>query len=141
MAAYFKATLTGDIKAQAQAQMRARAKRLEILLEQEAGEIIQRTQSGKSIEGGTFTRYSDGYAAYKAKKGRRASPPDLTFTGNMLKSIRTKITISASVITGFIYLLPSQAIKAFANQITYRRPFFGLSNEQKQRIVKGLNTI
>lgn len=141
MGAYFKATLKGDIKAHAQAQMRARARRLEILLEQEAGEIVQRTQSGKNINGGGFTKYSAGYAEYKSKKGRRASPPDLTFTGNMLKSIRSTVTVSASIITGFISLLPSQAIKAFANQVLNKRPFFGLSNEQKQRIVKGLNTI
>lgn len=137
-AAYFKATLKGDIKAKAAAQMRARAKRLEVLLEQEAGQIVQRTQGGNSITGSGFVRYSQGYAKYKKAKGRNTTP-DLTFTGKMLKSIRSRVTISANVITGFIYFLPSQAIKAFANQKL--RPFFGLSNTQKQRIIKGLNDI
>ena len=138
MGAYFKATLKGDIKAQAAAQMRARAKRLEVLLEQEAGQIIQRTQAGQTITGGAMAKYSDSYREYKTKKGRKATP-DLTFTGNMLKGIRSVVKISGNVIAGFIYLLPSQAIKAFANQKL--RPFFGLSNVQKQRIIKGLNSI
>lgn len=138
MASYFKATLKGDIKAQAAAQARARARKLETLLEQEAGEIVRRTQSGISLNGGGFVRYSEGYAKYKARKGRNVKP-DLTFKGNMLKGIRSKVVTSANVITGFIYFLPSQAIKAFVNQKL--RPFFGLSAEQKQRIVKGLSNL
>lgn len=138
MGAYFKATLKGDIKAQAAAQMRARAKRLEVLLKQEVGEIVARTQAGRTITGGAMAKYSDGYREYKTKMGRRGTP-DLTFTGNMLKSIHSSVTVSGNIITGFIKLLPSQALKAFYNQKL--RPFFGLSKEQKQRIVKGLNSI
>lgn len=138
MGAYFKATLKGDIKAQAAAQMRARAKRLEVLLEQEIGQIVQRTQAGQTVTGGAMVKYSDEYRLYKTKTGRKATP-DLTFTGNMLKSIRSVVKVSGTIITGFIYFLPSQAIKAFANQKL--RPFFGLSGVQKQRIIKGLNSI
>ena len=138
MGAYFKATIKGDIKAQAQAQMRARAKRLEVLLAQEEGEIIARTQAGRTITGGAMAKYSAGYAAYKAKKGRKPTP-DLTFTGNMLKSIHSSVKVSGNVIIGLITFLPSQALKAFYNQKL--RPFFGLSNVQKQRIIKGLNSI
>jgi hypothetical protein len=147
MGAYFKATLKGDIKAHAQAQMRARAKRLEVLLAQEEGEIIARTQSGRSITGSGFRAYSKGYAKRKGEKTGSTKPNlvgigDKKHTGGlMLQSIRSSVKVSGNIITGIISFLPSQAIKAFVNQVLYKRPFFGLSKEQKQRIVKGLNSI
>lgn len=138
MGAYFKATLKGDIKAQAQAQMRARAKRLEVLLEQEIGEIVARSQSGLTITGGPMREYSKRYGAEKAEKTGSAKP-NLTVSGHMLESIRQTVKISGKIIIGIVYFLPSQSIKAFSNQKLRR--FFGFSNEQKQRIVKGLNSI
>ncbi len=105
-----------------------------LLLESET-EIVQRTQSGKKIDGGNFKKYSKGYAAYKVSKGRKASPVDLTFTGAMLRGVHSKITkLTKDFIEGRIFISPDQQDKANWNQ--ERRPFFGLSKKQIDYINK-----
>ena len=96
-------------------------------MEEAAGEIVKRTQSGRGVEGGGFAKYTPEYAAFKAKSGRKTTP-DLTFSGKMLASITSKVEEYPGGLIGRIYFSASQAVKAAANQKLRR--FFGLSKKQ-----------
>lgn len=108
-------------------------RKFEALLAEAAGEIISRTGSGKTIDGKSFKQYTKRYAAFREKKGRKTSPPDLTFTGRMLESISSKVTkATPDFIEGRITIAPKHKAKAEGNQ--KRRPFFGLSKKQIEYI-------
>jgi len=102
----------------------------------EAQEIISRTQAGKGVSGGRFKAYSDQYRKFRNKKGRR-SGVDLTFTGNMLQSITSKVEVTADKIIGTIFFSSNkEALKASFNNVL--RPFFGLSKDQVVRLTQKL---
>ena len=44
-------------------------------------------QTGKDSDGGFFTSYSDGYAAFREDKGRQTGFKDFTLTGELFQSI------------------------------------------------------
>ena len=99
----------------------------------EVTELKLRTRSGTSVDGGAFKPYTPAYAKRRAKAGRSVSPPDLTFTGAMLGSIKTEVKdtpegAEASVFFGS----PNEQKKAEGNS-RYRN-FFGFSKEQLTRI-------
>lgn len=97
--------------------------------------IIVRTQSGTDVTGGSFAPYSEGYAKARTKAGRRSSPVDLTFTGQMLQAITTAVRKVGSAIEGRIFFADAEsATKARYNQEDNERRFFGLSDEQMNRI-------
>lgn len=98
----------------------------------ETGEIVRRTQSGIDVNGSPFKAYSKEYAAYKKKKGRNATP-DLTFSGKMLGSIKATVKATATKFFAEIkFSSATEAAKAKGN--LKKRKFFGLSDEQIQRI-------
>lgn len=106
-------------------------------LEEEITEIQERTQGGKDAKGATFKKYSDSYAKYKSSRNskgqsRKISPPDLTYSGDMLRSITSKVQRLGAGLLGTIFLTGNAATKARENQKT--RNFFGFSKEQIQRI-------
>lgn len=119
-------------------------------LEELLGDIIERTQSGKDYRGRSFKAYSKSYKAWKngedsegrtsAKreaaraKGKvaRGSTPNLTLTGAMLDSLRSKVQKAKGKLIGTLFVLPSEANKAKRNQKT--RPFFGLSDKQIKQL-------
>lgn len=105
----------------------------------EAGRIKIRTQSGRSVDGGAFPRYSADYAKWRRKKGRKTRP-DLVFTGAMQRAINVKITKGRDVLLGEIFFDSSaEAAKAKYNQQT--RTFFGLAQEQFDRIRRAVNDL
>lgn len=102
-------------------------------LQIEATQIITRTQSGRAVNGSGFDDYSDGYAEFRRKAGRRTSPVDLTFTGQMLQAITTTVRKVGDTIEGRIFFADAEsAAKARFN--SERRSFFGLSDEQRERL-------
>lgn len=111
--------------------------KLEAALSDEATRIVLRTRKGLDVDGAPFAPYTEKYAAFKKSKGRKDNPVDLTFTGNMLASIQTKVEKTREGATGTIFFGSArEAVKARGNQ--ERRKFFGLSDEQVARIRKKL---
>lgn len=111
--------------------------KLEAALADEATRIVLRTRKGTDVDGNAFAPYSEKYAKRKAASGRKTSPVDLTYSGNMLSSIQTKVEDTPSGATGTIFFGSAlEAAKAQGNQ--RRRKFFGLSDEQVARIKKKL---
>lgn len=53
--------------------------------------ILQRSQRGVDVNGSPFVAYSPKYAKFREKKGRNATPVDLTFTGLMNKSMTVTV--------------------------------------------------
>ena len=51
-------------------------------------DILKRTTSGQSLNGGQFTPYSAGYQVFREDHHRQTSPVSLTYTGNMLRSMK-----------------------------------------------------
>lgn len=100
-------------------------------------QIVERTQAGRTIEGKSFKSYSPKYKAYKVSK-KRSGKVDLTFTGQMLRSISSKILRRSDVqLEGAITIGADQKTKAIANQTgASARPFFGLSKQQINEIQK-----
>ena len=121
-------------------------------IQEERTEILSRTQQGKSYDGSNFPKYSDGYAALRAKFGKNTSPVDLRVTGNMLEAISTKVADSVDKVRGEIILpnitgvplpwaknpkrVPSALEKA--RWVGGKRKFFGVSKEFLQRLNKRL---
>lgn len=99
-------------------------------------EIVSRTKAGQSIEGGAFARYS---AAYAAATGKRT--PDLTLTGQMLGSIKTRVTTAGEEAEGIIEVTGGfNRDKAVWNQggnpNIPARPFMGLSKQQISVLIR-----
>src|ERR1700752_5174468 len=107
--------------------------RLGPALADEAARIVVRTQRGQDVDGNSFAPYSKQYAKHRARKGRNTTPVDLTFTGNMLSAISTEGAEEGGATVGKLsFNSAREAVKARGNQ--EKRPFFGLSDEQVERI-------
>ncbi len=127
-------TLTDDIL-----KKRQEAFKGAVLSEQ--AELISRTQSGREISGKGFSAYTEKYAKFKKARGRNDSPPDLTFSGTMLKAIDSRFETDAdgSVRATIFFNQPLEAAKAQGNQ--EKRPFFGFSEKQVKRITERLRKV
>lgn len=95
-------------------------------------DIIDRTQSGKDVNNLGFKSYTRLYAMRKQKEFGTATV-NLTRTQKMLNSITYKEIPKG---LRFYFNAPEQSTKAYHNQITYKRKFFGLSNDSLQKIRK-----
>lgn len=95
-------------------------------------DIIDRTQSGKDIDGVGFKSYTRLYAMRKQKEFGTATV-NLTRTQKMLNSITYKEIPKG---LRFYFNASEQSTKAYHNQITNKRKFFGLSNDSLQKIRK-----
>ncbi len=98
--------------------------------------IIDRTQSGKDVNGKPFKPYSSRYAARRVAAGR-GRKVDLNFKGNMLSAIKYRAGHKKVVIH---FSSNDEMLKAhghhFGNQkkgLPQRR-FFGLSKNERKRI-------
>jgi len=119
------------VKERVEAQKRA----LQQAAADAAAEIVIRTQSGRDVEGAVFTPYTEPYEKRKAKSGRNTSPPDLTYTGNMLAAIQTDFEETSTGARARIFFNSAlEAAKAAGNQL--KRRFFGLSEEQAKQIAQ-----
>lgn len=116
--------------------MEKHSKDLEKAMAEAAREIIERTRQQKGVNGGAFVRLSEKYKKYKTSKGRRGVP-DLTFSGNLLNSIQTKVEKLGKDLIGLIYFSsPKESLKA--QGLMKLRKFFALSDKQKEKISKKL---
>ena len=95
-------------------------------------DIIGRTQSGKDVNNLGFKPYSRLYAMRKQKEFGTATV-NLTRTQKMLNSITYKEIPKG---LRFYFNASEQSTKAYHNQITNKRKFFGLSDESLQKIRK-----
>ena len=95
-------------------------------------DIIDRTQSGKDVNNLGFKSYSRLYAMRKQKEFGTATV-NLTRTQKMLNSITYKKIPKG---LRFYFNASEQSTKAYHNQITNKRKFFGLSNDSLQKIRK-----
>lgn len=113
--------------------------RLPQVLADEAARIVTRTRKGVDVDGNPFADYTPRYAKSRRRKGRKVSPVDLTFSGDMLNAITTEVREEPGKTVGTIFFNSArEAGKARGNQ--EKRRFFGLSDEQVERIKKRLQS-
>ena len=93
--------------------------------------ILDRTAEGIGYKGGAFDPYSEQYAKFRAKNGRKTAPPDLNYTGRMTSSIASKRVRQG--VQKIYFTRSTEARKAYYNNI--KRPFFGLSVTEKSRLM------
>lgn len=101
--------------------------------------IQQRTVAGQNVEGAPFKAYSPSYAKVRERNNDQVSPPNLTITGDMLSSIRLGQTERRKE-GAIIIITPNDQVQA--NKIAGNdkiRKFFGLSEQQRQRIIDQIN--
>lgn len=111
--------------------LEVRTKSFQVACQTALDQIIDRTQNqGRDYTGRPFDKYSEKYAAKRQKTGRRVSPPDLTFTGEMLQALKVKFDSlgNGREVAEFYFSTASAGFKArFVNEA---REFFRLSKEQ-----------
>lgn len=101
--------------------------------------IQQRTVAGQNVEGAPFKEYSHSYAKVRERNNDQVTPPNLTITGDMLSSIRLGQTERRKE-GAVIIITPNDQVQA--NKIAGNdkiRKFFGLSEQQRQRIIDQIN--
>lgn len=140
------------------------------LLEEEIGQIVKRTQGGKDKDLKSFAPYTPGYAKlkYTGKSGGNSKnrggflksddkssikgaysnfgKVDLTFTGQLLQAIRSKVKRIGTVVEGTIYFLAGRQNRSkskatnfdIARGLSKKREFFGLDPIQRKRIIEKL---
>lgn len=137
-----------SLKSQYEAILQRKRNLLGKTLEKLKAEIITRTTSGLDYLNQPFTKYSTAYEKVKAKTGR-STTPNLTYTGQMLRSIFYKTLRLEDRLEGRISFMSEQeAQKARFNMNGGRakrksdatRKFFKLSKEQKAFLYKVLKT-
>lgn len=92
--------------------------------------IIRRTQQGKDINLKSFIDYSPEYKKFKSKK-HGSSRPNLTVTQNMLNSISSRHIKNG---LRLYFISQSERKKAYHNQVTNKRKFFGVDRKQSRYI-------
>lgn len=110
-----------------------------------AGELVKRAQSGVTPDGESMAAYTPAYAKRK-QKTKRGTNVNLTFSGQLLQSIQTKIERTAGSVTAIIYFLASRNNRsggsitnpALAREIEKKRKFFALSAQQIDKIINAL---
>lgn len=101
------------------------------------GAIQIRTQKqGRGISGQKMRKYSPQYAAFKSSTGRNTSFRDLTFTGNMWKSLTTSRGINSATM---FFGSAQETNKAAGNNA--RTPFFGIGENEKKILREELNKL
>lgn len=113
--------------------------RLNSGLKVEANQIKARTQAGVDLYGSPFKDYSLYWAQERASRGLQTDIVDLTFTGRMLNSMRTRVSSSGTKIYGEIYFTGNQDDKVFELEKDGRR-FFGLTDKQVRNIITKLRS-
>jgi hypothetical protein len=101
-------------------------------------EITSRTTQGLDVNDQTFEPYSPEYAKFRRDKGYQVTPPNLTITGNMLKSIFLKTEEKPSSIASILLFAGAlEAVKA--RSVNKLREFFALSPQRLEKILRALN--
>ena len=109
----------------------------------EITEIRTRTRRGIEVDGGTFADYTPAYAKRKSSpnsrgQSRQISPPDLTFTGQMLANLMLRLEDKAERLTGIIFFGDArEKLKAKGNN--QKRNFFGIEEKRKEALKQRVN--
>lgn len=110
------------------------------LMQKEVTELKVRTVGGKDMFGKAFDGYTEAYAKFKSgsgtvknkNKSARGANVNLIFGDHMLQSITSSVELVGGELVGIIAPAADQAAKVKGNQ--EKRKFFGLSNEQRERL-------
>ncbi len=97
--------------------------------------IKTRANSGQGFAG-KWPKYSAAYAKRKERSGRKSSPVDLAWSGDMKKAIHNDEQETPEAIEVRIFVSPDQAEKARGNQA--KRPFMGVGSKDKQELLDKL---
>lgn len=109
---------------------------LAILANRAKERIVTRTQLGLDVDSQSFIAYTPRYATYRQRCGL-PTRVDLTFTGSMLRSIRSSINAEASTV--FLkFGSQAESKKAFYLQTRHGREriFFSLSHEDVNELIQ-----
>jgi len=90
-------------------------------------DILKRTTSGESLNGGKFKPYSKMYKVIRANNHRQTSPVSLTYTGNMLRSMKVFNVSGGGEIKFDSTRANDLAVKHNEGKGVPNREFFGLS--------------
>lgn len=133
-----KVTRRIDIQARKKKLLDEVERRFEQSVSNEVTRMIVRFQRGQSVEGGGFDPYTPAYAKYRAKKGRRTTPVDLTFTGAMARAITYRVRRIGQRIRAEVFFSNAKDAAKAAGNLRYRK-FFGFSSEQLRRIKQAID--
>lgn len=99
--------------------------------------IKARTTSGKDLNGKTFKKYSKNYAIIREKEKRQVSPPNLTRSGDMRRSLRREdAKKSGDLFTVKIGFTRDIEEKKMLGNKDKGREFFGISDKEAKQIIK-----
>ena len=127
---------TGVVEERVRAQLARIKDNFRSAVEEAKDGIRTRTQTGVDIESNTFRKYSKSWARKRQAAGKGIDRVDLTFSGAMFNSLSVRFEEQTYVLSATIFFKsPEQAQKAKWNQVDHKRPFFGLSAEQRKLIL------
>lgn len=106
------------------------------VMEEMAEKIVSRSIAQTDADGKRFVRLSPEYAKRKSRTDRSAVP-DLTFTGQMLASITSKVERVGKNLVGRIFFNSAREAEKARGNMKLRK-FFALSREQIQTIIDRL---
>jgi hypothetical protein len=90
-------------------------------------DILKRTTSGQGVNGGKFKPYSKMYKVIRANNHRQTSPVSLTYTGNMLRSMKVFNVSGGGEIKFDSTRANDLAVKHNEEKGVPNREFFGLN--------------
>jgi|18_taG_2_1085343.scaffolds.fasta_scaffold01558_6 hypothetical protein len=99
--------------------------------------INERVEKGVDSSGANFKRYNKSYSDLK-EKSKRNTKPDLQWTGDMLNSMKYKVT-GDSVIVDFenrVHAKSKSKIEDIASGNEKTRPFFTVTDNELEKIVE-----
>lgn len=96
------------------------------------GWLKERTAQGRGYDGSTFGKYSKQWAEARRLNGNQTSTVDLSFDGNMLKSMSYKVQKLNSGWKSIVYFLSTLSnTKALGIEFRQGRKFFGISPDEE----------
>lgn len=122
-------------------------------VEAETSEMVRRTQSGQSLGGQKFVKYSDrlpwNWKDERKAEGLQISYVDLTFTGAMFKALRVVVRRDGFKFLATVFFNdPKQAQKAKGHHTGQLgrtkfspRKFFGFQGKQRENIASKLRNM
>ena len=132
-----RVTKSVNITRKIQERLRPTKKALKTELERHKKELTAKVKSGKGFDDKPLGRYkSKSYKARRRKRGLQTSKVDLSFTGKLLKSIKTRVRSSSNSVIGTISVTDTKKSKAQAMQ--ERFSWFGISKQDLSTIVRNL---
>ena len=102
-------------------------------------DILKRTTSGQGVNGGKFKPYSKMYKVIRANNHRQTSPVSLTYTGNMLRSMKVFNVSGGGEIRFDSTRANDLAVKHNEGKGVPQREFFGLNKDNINYVERKIN--